>query len=88
MEVSGRVGEVPIGATVVALNGEDLGTVHVAYRHYFVVNDKADAEIDLEVPVHAVDTVAGDRVTLTVNREALTRIPREDQSAVHRMHEE
>lgn len=87
-ESTGR-SEVPVGAAVVAANGDMLGKVHTAYPHFFVLEQSGGAEpADYEVPMHAVSSVEGGRVLLTVNLEALTRIPSEHQSANHRLHEE
>ncbi len=79
---------VPLGATVIAENGDRLGTVHAAYRHFFLVESDDASDINFEVSAAAVEHVDDDRVLLKVNREALTRVPREDQTAAHRMHEE
>lgn len=82
------------GATVVAANGETLGTVHTAYPHFFVLEragqsgQAGTAATDYEVPMHAVASVEGGRVLLTVNLEALNELPAERQSAAHRMQEE
>ena len=80
---------VPVGAVVVAANGETLGKVHTAHRHYFVF-ERSDpaASADYEVPMHAVADVEGGRVLLTVNLEALSRVPAEEQSAAHRLGQE
>lgn len=81
-----RRGEVPIGAVAVAANGETLGKVHVAHPHYFVVQRAGTPPTDFEVPMHAVASVEGGRVLLTVNLEALNQVPDEEQSAAHRLH--
>jgi len=75
--------QVPVGAKVVAYNGETLGTVHTVHEHYLLVGSQ-DGATDYEVPRHAVVNVGGDRVQIRVNREALTTIPSEGQSAAHR----
>ncbi len=80
---------VPIGAAVVAANGEALGTVHTSHAHFFVLEGSEGASaIDYEVPIHAVAGIEGGRVLLTVNREALNPVPAEQQSAAHRLHQE
>lgn len=84
---SGR-SEVPVGAAVIAANGETLGKVHTAYPHFFVFEQSGEEPADYEVPMHAVSGVEGGRVLLTVNLEALNQIPAERQSADHRMHQE
>ena len=82
-------GGVPVGAVVVAANGETLGKVHSAHPHYFVFEDLGTSPpTDWEVPMHAVAGVEGGRVLLTVNLEALNQIPAEQQSAAHRLDEE
>lgn len=79
----------PIGAAVIGANGDTLGKVHTAYPHFFVLERGDGAEAaDFEVPMHAVVSIDGGRVLLTVNLEALNRIPSEHQSAHHRLHEE
>ena len=81
--------EVPIGAAVIAANGETLGKVHTAYRHFFVFERAGESgATDYEVPMHAVGGVEGGRVLLTVNLEALTELPAEEQTAAHRRHQE
>ena len=80
---------VPVGAVVVAANGETLGKVHSAHAHYFVFElFGTSPPTDWEVPLHAVAGVEGGRVLLTVNLEALNEIPAEQQSAAHRLAEE
>ncbi len=83
MDGAGEQQQVPVGATVVAYNGETLGTIHTVHEHYLLV-ESSDGATDYEVPRHAVVEVAGDRVQIRVNREALTTIPSEGQSAAHR----
>lgn len=75
--------QVPVGATVVAYNGETIGTVHTVHAHYLLV-ESPDGETDYEEPRHAVVSLSGDRVQIRVNREALTTVPSEGQSAAHR----
>ena len=89
MEGSQARSEVPVGAAVIGADGQTLGKVHTAYRHFFVFEQTGgEAPADYEVPMHAVSAVEGGRVLLTVNLEALNQIPSEQQSAGHRMHEE
>ena len=89
MGESGGQGEVPLGAAVIAADGEMLGKVHAVYPHFFVVEQATgDEPMNYEVPMHAVAGVEGGRVQLTVNLEALTALPDEQQSAAHRMHQE
>ena len=81
--------EVPVGAAVVAANGEMLGKVHTVFPHFFLFEQTGGANpTDYEVPMHAVVGTEGGRVQLTVNLEALTEVPAEQQSAAHRMHQE
>lgn len=80
---------IPVGAAVVAANGEALGKVHAVHPHYFVVErDGPGGHAEYEVPNRAAGTVEANRVLLTVNLEALTEIPSEHQSAAHQMREE
>jgi hypothetical protein len=89
MDGSSAHAEVPIGAAVVAASGEMLGKIHTAHPHFFVFEQATGSPpADYEVPMHAVSRVEGGRVLLTVNLEALSRVPDEQQSAAHRMHEE
>jgi len=88
MEGSHGGSEVPVGAAVIGADGQTLGKVHTAYRHFFVFEQAGDDPANYEVPMHAVSAVEGGRVLLTVNLEALNQIPSEHQSAGHRMHEE
>ena len=79
---------IPVGAAVIAANGEALGTVHSVQPHFFLVEgDGAGGHAEYEVPTRAAN-VEGGRVLLTINREALTEVPSEHQSAAHRMHQE
>ena len=86
MDRTGGRSAVPVGAVVVAANGETLGTVHTAHPHYFVIQRDGSPPTDYEVPMHAVVAAEGGRVELGVNLEALTQIPAEEQSAAHRLH--
>ena len=89
MEGSRGPVEVPVGAVVVAADGGTLGKVHTAHPHFFVFEQSGGSQpVDYEVPMHAVDTVEGGRVLLTVNLDALNQVPAEQQSAAHRMHQE
>lgn len=81
--------EIPEQASVIAANGESLGHVHVVHPHYFLVEGEGpDGHTEYEVPNRAVGSVEGGAVRLTINREALTVVPSEHQSAAHRMDEE
>jgi hypothetical protein len=80
---------IPIGAQVIAANGEELGRVHTVHAHYLLVEQSSGPPAtDLEVPVGAVTAVEGSRVVLRVNREALSEVPNEHQSAAHRLRDE
>jgi hypothetical protein len=74
---------IPIGAPVVALNGEVLGTVREAHPHYLLV-DQPDAHDDLDVPAHAVQGLVDGRVQLSINRTAVTEVDHEE--TVHHEH--
>jgi Uncharacterized protein conserved in bacteria (DUF2171) len=76
-----------VGATVVALNGETVGTVHTVRPHYLMVEgDDEDDPVDYEVPMHAVVGTEGGRVQLSVNLEALNEVRGEGQTVAHRLH--
>jgi hypothetical protein len=80
---------IPVGAPVIAANGEELGRVHTVHAHYFLVErGTGAATIDLEVPSGAVALIEGSRVVLRVNREALSEVPNEHQAAAHRLRDE
>ena len=80
---------IAVGATVVALNGETVGTVHTVRPHYLMVEgDDDDDPVDYEVPLHAVAGTADGRVQLSVNLEALNEVRGESQTVAHRLHEE
>jgi hypothetical protein len=72
---------IPAGTPVVALNGEVLGTVREVYPHYILI-DQPDEHLDLDLPVHAVESLTGGKLHITLNREALTRVDHEE--TVHR----
>ena len=74
---------IPVGAPVVALNGEVLGTVRETHPHYLLV-EQPDAHNDLDIPAHAVRGVEGARVLLSINRTALTEVDHEE--TVHHEH--
>lgn len=79
----GQMKDIRPGTPVVALDGEQLGMVRETYPNYLLV-DQPDAHNDLDVPVNAIDGVAGDRVQLSVNRTALTEVDHEE--TVHHEH--
>lgn len=96
MEQQSRT-SIPIGAEVIALNGETIGVVHVVHPHYFLVERTGvNAGGDVEVPTHAVAELTGaegttgapGQVRLSVNLGALTEVLDESQTAAHRLHEE
>lgn len=62
----------PEGTTVIAENGERLGTIRVVYPNYILVQQDEDPDHDLEVPVHALASYDGEQLVLTVNRRALS----------------
>ena len=73
--------ESPIGAMVVALNGEALGRVEEVHPHFLLVEAEGEHG-GLSVPVHAVARREDGRLHLSVNREALT--PVDDEEAAGR----
>jgi hypothetical protein len=74
------------GTVVIAENGEQLGTVRVAYPHYLLVSEDGAPELDLEVPAQAVARLDNGKLYLTVNREALSTV--DDEEADARRHPE
>lgn len=87
MDRSGHA--IPVGASVVAANGEVLGAVHAVHPHYFLVEGEGpDGHVEYEIPDRAAAAFEDGRVLLSVNREALTVIPAEHQSSGHRLREE
>ena len=78
-----------IGSTVVALNGDTLGTIHTAQPHDVIVEcHDTTPPSDYEVPVQAIAGIDDGKVMLLVNREALNPVSDEQQSAAYRLHEE
>ena len=77
----------PPGTVVIALDGQRLGTVRAIYDHFMLVSQDGTEHADLEVPPHAVARFDGDRLYLTVNREALTVVD-DAESAGRRLHRE
>lgn len=73
------------GTVVVALDGQRLGTVRTVYDHFFLVSQDGNPHADLEVPPHAIASFDGERIYLTVNREALTSVD-DEESASRRLH--
>lgn len=64
----------PPGTIVIALNGERLGVIRSVHPHYFLVRQDSDPEVDLEVPTHAIVSYDGERLFLSVNRQALSGV--------------
>jgi hypothetical protein len=77
----------PAGTEVIALNGALLGTVREVYPHFLLVTQAGDDHLDLEVPPHAIARYDGERLYLTVNREALSAVD-DDVTAERRLHPE
>jgi hypothetical protein len=75
----------PPGTVVVALDGQRLGTVREVYDHFLLVAQDGTDHADLEIPPHAVARFDGDRLYLTVNREALSVVD-DEESATRRLH--
>ncbi|RIK41371.1 MAG: hypothetical protein DCC58_12600 [Chloroflexi bacterium] len=76
----------PRGTPVIAADGELLGTIDVVHPHFFLVRDDAQRHLDLQVPVHAIGSYDGERLYLTVNREALSSVD-DEESVARRLHE-
>jgi hypothetical protein len=65
---------IPIGASVVALDGTTLGTVREIHPHYLLVGERDDPHYDFDVPARAIARVEGMTVHLKVNRTALNEV--------------
>lgn len=70
----------PPGTDVIAADGQHLGIVHEVYEHFILVHPEG-LHGDLEVPPHAVVSYDGDRITLSVNREALSVVDDEESAS-------
>ncbi len=68
------------GTVVVALDGQRLGTVRTVYDHFFLVSQDGNPHADLEVPPHAIASFDGERIQLSVNREALSVVDDEESA--------
>ena len=77
----------PTGTEVIALNGALLGTVREVFPHFLLVAEAGDEHADLEVPPHAIARYDGERLYLTVNREALSAVD-DEETAARRLHPE
>lgn len=77
----------PAGTAVIALDGTLLGTVRNVHPHFLLVAQENDAHADLEVPPHALARYDGERLYLTVNREALSVVD-DEETAARRLHPE
>jgi len=65
---------IPIGASVIALDGTTLGKVREIHPHYVLVGEQEDPHYDFDVPARAIARVEGNTVHLKVNRSALTEV--------------
>ncbi len=65
---------IPVGATVVALDGTTLGTVREVHPHYVLVGEAARPHFDFDVPARAIARLDGTTVHLRVNRSALSEV--------------
>jgi hypothetical protein len=81
------VSTVPVGATVVALDGTTLGRVREIHPHFLFVAEAASPHFDLEVPLRAIARFEAGRLYLRVNREALNEVD-DTESAWRRLHTE
>jgi hypothetical protein len=72
---------------VIALTGALLGSVRTVYPHFLLVIQEGDDQLDLEVPPHAIARYDGERLYLTVNREALSAVD-DQEAAERRLHPE
>jgi hypothetical protein len=78
---------IPVGATVIALDGSTLGTVREVHPHYVLVGEQEDPHVDFDVPVRAIARIEGKQVHLKVNRSALTEVD-DTESANRRLRPE
>jgi hypothetical protein len=69
----------PAGTPVFALNGERLGIIRTVYPHILLVEQEGTP--------HAIAAYDGDRLQLTVNREALSVVD-DEEAASRRLHSE
>jgi hypothetical protein len=72
---------IQLGTPVLALNGEHLGAVRDVHPHFLIVGQVGEHG-ELEIPVHAVESMEGGSLRLRVNREALTAV--DDNETAHR----
>lgn len=68
------VSTVPVGATVIAQDGTNLGRVREIHTHYLFVADADSPHFDLEVPSRAIARFEAGKLYLRVNREALNQV--------------
>lgn len=73
---------IPVGASVVALDGSTLGKVREIHPHYILVGEQEDPHYDFDVPVRAIARVEDETVHLNVNRSALSEV--DDSESAHR----
>jgi len=73
----------PVGTVVIAENGEELGTIDTVHTHFFLVHDEIAEHRDLQVPTHAIASYDGERLYLSVNREALSVVDDEETAERH-----
>jgi hypothetical protein len=75
----------PPGTVVIAADGQRLGTVRTVYDHFFLVSRDGTQHTDLEVWPRVVARFDGNRLYLTVNREALSVVDDEETTS-RRLH--
>ena len=73
--------DIPVGTTVIALNGELLGKVREAHEHYLLI-DQPGEHRDLDLPTDAILDLRNGQLLIAVNREALSEVDHEE--TVHR----
>lgn len=75
---------VPVGIEVIGFDGQPLGYVREAHRHYLLVGTGSPHE-DLEVPVQAVIGLEDGKLRVHVTRDSST--PVDDEESANRLDE-
>ncbi len=77
--------QIRVGASVIANNGEVLGTVREVYPHFILVARDGDHN-DLEIPTNSILSADAREVHTHVNRESATSV--DDVETAHRLKED
>jgi hypothetical protein len=76
---------IPVGTTVCAFDGSQLGTVREVHPHYLLVGQEGEHN-DLEVPVHSILSFDDGILRVSVKRSSVTEV--DNVETAHRMGEE